>query len=183
MKKYLLYAWVAVIFGSCSESGLDTVPMDVDAACVNIVNDENFVPVSQASEVAGLFMNANGNEGNVTTRNGSVAADKVVKDIKAIYGEDKTPSMYVINYEGGGFVIVSATKNYYPILAYSEINSMDVEEAVKTGFAIWADETKQNIAGSDSWDKECQTEFQRMWAAYEKPKTEIAPIGATDDHY
>lgn len=185
MKKYLLYAWVAVIFCSCSESGLDTVPMDVDAACVNIVNDENFVSVSQASEVAGLFMNANGNEGNVTTRNGSVAADKVVKDIKTIYGEDKTPSMYVINYEGGGFVIVSATKNYYPILAYSETGSMNVEAAMKTGFSVWADEAKQNIEESNSQDEEMLDEFRKMWALYEvQPVTataNAAPTGTYED--
>ena len=31
------------------------LPIEVDADCVDIVNDESFVPVSQATEVAGLF--------------------------------------------------------------------------------------------------------------------------------
>lgn len=189
MKKYLLCIWVAAIFWSCSENGVESIPMNVDAACVNIMNDENFVPVSQASEVASLFMKANGNDSNLTTRSGteitvpSMPTDKIVKDVKTIYGQDKAPSMYVINYEGGGFVIVGATKNYYPILAFSETNSMDVEDAMKTGFSIWADETKLNIAESGSWDEESQVEYRRMWAAYEMPKTDIVPLDATDDSY
>ncbi len=186
MKKYLLYAWIASTFCSCSENSMDPFPIEVDADCVDIVNDESFVPVNQATEVAGLFLAANGKDA-VTTRNGSIEPDafsgKTVKDIKTVYGEDNTPSMYIINYEGGGFVIVGATKNYYPILAYSETNSMNVEEAMKTGFSIWADETKLNIAESDSWDEEAQAEFRRMWVAYETSKADIVPLDATDDHY
>lgn len=185
MKKYLLYVWIVATFCSCSENEMETVPMEMDTACINIVNDENFVSVIQASEVASLFLNANGKD-TLTTRSSSIAGvsfNKTVKEIKTVYGEDNTPSMYVINYEGGGFVIVSATKNYYPILAYSDTNSMNVEEAMKTGFAIWVDGTKQNIAESDSWDEESQAEFRRMWTVYETPKEDVVPLDATDDHY
>ena len=112
MKKYLLYAWIVSAFCSCSENSMEPLPIEVDADCVDIVNDESFVPVSQATEVAGLFLAANGKDA-VTTRNGSIEPDafsgKTVKDIKTVYGEDNTPSMYIINYEGGGFVIVGAT--------------------------------------------------------------------------
>lgn len=137
MKKYLLYAWIVSAFCSCSENSMEPLPIEVDADCVDIVNDESFVPVSQATEVAGLFLAANGKDA-VTTRNGSVEPDafsgKTVKDIKTVYGEDNTPSMYIINYEGGGFVIVGATKNYYPILAYSDTNSINIEKAKQSGF-------------------------------------------------
>lgn len=186
MKKYLLYAWIVSAFCSCSENSIETLPMEVDADCVNIVNDENFVSVSQATEVAGLFLTANGKDA-VTTRNGSIEPDvfsgKTVKDIKTVYGEDNTPSMYVINYKCGGFVIVGATKNYYPILAYSETNSMNVEEAMKTGFSIWANETKLNIAESDSWNEEILVKYQEMWASYEMPMTISVTRGTTDDFY
>lgn len=97
------------------------------------------MPVSQATEVAGLFLAANGKDA-VTTRNGSIEPDafsgKTVKDIKTVYGEDNTPSMYIINYEGGGFVIVGATKNYYPILAYSDTNSINIEKLSRVAFYL-----------------------------------------------
>ena len=56
MKKYLLYAWIVSAFCSCSENSMEPLPIEVDADCVDIVNDESFVPVSQATEVAGLFL-------------------------------------------------------------------------------------------------------------------------------
>ena len=83
MKKYLLYAWIVSAFCSCSENSMEPLPIEVDADCVDIVNDESFVPVSQATEVAGLFLAANGKDA-VTTRNGSIEPDacsgKTVKD-------------------------------------------------------------------------------------------------------
>lgn len=133
-------------FFSCSEDNLVTSPMGADTTCVNIIDDEHFVSVSQASKVGALFLSNNGNGNYAETKSCSVVpevtSDKTVREMRTIYGENNVPSMYVINYEGGGFVIVSATKNYYPILAYSETGSMNVEEAMKTGFSIGR--TKQN---------------------------------------
>ena len=113
---------------------------------------------------------ANGKDA-VTTRNGSIEPDafsgKTVKDIKTVYGEDNTPSMYIINYEGGGFVIVGATKNYYPILAYSDTNSINIEKAKQSGFSIWMDETNWAIKESDMQNAETLANMRSMWEAYE----------------
>ncbi|RGX77906.1 Spi family protease inhibitor, partial [Bacteroides stercorirosoris] len=35
--------------------------------------------------------------------------------------ENNLPLMYIINYNKGGFIIISATKNYYPILVQQKI--------------------------------------------------------------
>ena len=172
MKKYLLFVWIAVVFCSCNEDNFDISPMEADATCANIIDDEHFVSVSQASKVGSLFLNNNGNGNCVHTRNSSVVpeatSDKTAREIRTIYNENGVPCMYVINYESGGFVIVSATKNYYPILAYSETGSMNVEEAMKTGFSVWSEKTIQKIVESSSWDGDSQAEFQRMWVAYDK---------------
>ena len=42
-------------------------------------------------------------------------------------GADGQPNLYIFNVEGGGFVIVSASKNVKPVLAYSVRNSYDGE--------------------------------------------------------
>ena len=42
-------------------------------------------------------------------------------------GDDGQANLYIFNVEGGGFIIVSASKNYKPILAYSLRNSYDGE--------------------------------------------------------
>lgn len=185
MKKYLLFVWIAVVFCSCNEDNFDISPMEADATCANIIDDEHFVSVSQASKVGSLFLNNNGNGNCVHTRNSSVVpeatSDKTAREIRTIYNENGVPCMYVINYESGGFVIVSATKNYYPILAYSETGSMNVEEAMKTGFSVWSEKTIQKIVESSSWGGDSQAEFQRMWVAYDKQEVEVAPLYALND--
>lgn len=174
--------WIAVVFCSCNEDNFDISPMEADATCANIIDDEHFVSVSQASKVGSLFLNNNGNGNCVHTRNSSVVpeatSDKTAREIRTIYNENGVPCMYVINYESGGFVIVSATKNYYPILAYSETGSMNVEEAMKTGFSVWSEKTIQKIVESSSWGGDSQAEFQRMWVAYDKQEVEVAPLYA-----
>lgn len=71
--------------------------------------------------------------------------------------------MYIINYEGGGFVIVGATKNYYPILAYSDTNSINIEKAKQSGFSIWMDETNWAIKESDMQNAETLANMRSMW--------------------
>lgn len=91
MKKYLLFVWIAVVFCSCNEDNFDISPMEADATCANIIDDEHFVSVSQASKVGSLFLNNNGNGNCVHTRNSSVVpeatSDKTAKEIRTIYNK------------------------------------------------------------------------------------------------
>lgn len=101
MKKYLLFVWIAVVFCSCNEDNFDISPMEADATCANIIDDEHFVSVSQASKVGSLFLNNNGNGNCVHTRNSSVVpeatSDKTAKEIRTIYNKNGVPCMYVCN--------------------------------------------------------------------------------------
>lgn len=74
---------------------------------------------------------------------------------------DSTPSIYVFNVNGGGFVVVSAEEKVKPILAYSTNGSFDVEK-MAPGFNFtltsYQDEIefvrKNNIAATDDIKKE-----------------------------
>ncbi len=74
---------------------------------------------------------------------------------------DSTPSIYVFNVDGGGFVVVSAEEKVKPILAYSTNGSFDVEN-MAPGFNFtltsYQDEIefvrKNNIAATDDIKKE-----------------------------
>ena len=58
---------------------------------------------------------------------------KRIKTISSL-NEGIIPSLYFINYEGGGFVILSAEQKMIPILAYSENGSID-EKILILGFS------------------------------------------------
>lgn len=58
--------------------------------------------------------------------------------------ERSTPFMYFINYEEGGFVVLSADERQIPVLAYSENGSFN-ERSVPDGLVLWAAKTKEDI--------------------------------------
>ena len=71
--------------------------------------------------------------------------------ITAINGKDGGPSIYVVNYtDGGGYVLLSATKNYYPILAYSDKGNFNGDPFKTTGLSCWQDAMIENVERCDS---------------------------------
>lgn len=187
MKKYLVFI-VAALLCACSENDVVPILDEVSVEPSTLLNKDDFVSENQASTVAAMFMTNNLKDKNPTTRTVTASGigsdelfNKTVQSVKTIYSEDKTPSMYVINYVGGGFVIVSATKTYYPILAYSDTNSINLEEAVQSGFSIWEDEANLAIKESDTQNAAILANMRSMWEAYEAlPAT---TRDATSDHY
>jgi hypothetical protein len=75
--------------------------------------------------------------------------------------------MYVINYADEGFVIVSATKDYYPVLAYSNESNFVLSENMG-GVAVWLEETKEAIRQSETMDEKIKAEIHGLWQHYER---------------
>lgn len=109
--------------------------MDTPQENHQISEDPNFVSKAKASEIASRFFAS-----DVTTK----GAAKSVATIDAINDESGAPLMYVINYTGGGFVVLSATKEYNPVLAFSEDNLFTVNY-IDGGVTVWLAEKKFDI--------------------------------------
>ena len=72
--------------------------------------------------------------------------ERRVKEIVPINGEDGEPAMYVVNYaENKGWVIVSASTDYAPILAHNDEENFDVSGIEGNAIEVWVDETKSVI--------------------------------------
>ena len=69
---------------------------------------QNFVNESFANEIGKNFIS-----------NKMGKADVSLNLFHTENGADGQPNLYIFNVEGGGFVIVSASKNVKPVLAYS----------------------------------------------------------------
>lgn len=86
------------------------------------------VTVDDAKKVAELF---NG------TKADSRSA-KVIKEIQVVKDENGTPFMYVINFANNqGFVLVSATRNFLPVLAYNNEGYFTIPEDNVNGLGLW----------------------------------------------
>ena len=158
--KTMVGVCVALAFFACShnehhleEASKQEIPVAPNA--------ETFVSLKQATDVAGVFFSRQRGETNLrsATSQKAVASTEMVKD-----GDN--PLMYVINYAGGGFVIVSATKNYYPVLAYSDDNSFELAPDMGA-VSVWMNETEEAIRTSAALDDTIKQEMRAQWKSYE----------------
>jgi hypothetical protein len=129
----------------------------LDVTNEQTVNAEStFVSIGEAREMANRFLSNLTGKAEVTR--GEDATCLTVQ-------ENGTTVMYVINYSGGGFVVVGATKDYYPILAYSDKNYFEMPTE-NNGLSEWLDETKKAVRMSDSFSDSIKESMKRLWDIY-----------------
>lgn len=144
---------------SCADNDvIKTYDELIDESSYSQKND-SFVSLSKAGATARMFMNKMSN--NISTR-----AYNSLSDTKTIYKDGK-PLMYVFNYSSGGFVIVSASKDYYPILAYSEESNFDTSLGIN-GITSWVEDTKELIWSSESLNDSIKIKIQHLWDVLDK---------------
>lgn len=67
-------------------------------------------------------------------------------EASVVYSENSLPCLYVLNFNDGGWAVVSATRNYKPILAFSSTGSIDLNEILPEGLDIWKESMVQTIS-------------------------------------
>lgn len=78
---------------------------------------------------------------------------------------DGNPALYIFNVEGGGFVIVSASKNLNPIMAYSDVNSYEGEIPETAKYFI--DNYRQNVEYYNKVNRAVDDNVAAMWKSLE----------------
>jgi len=152
---------VVFLFSTCKNDHdhLDQAVRQEIKIPVNM-DDGTFVSLQQATKVAKAF------SGKQSTLRSSNTQERIVST-ETIKGKDNNPSMYVINYAGGGWVIVGSSRNYYPILAYSNENSFVLDENMGS-MMIWLDETKEAIRTSGALLDSVKLAMRSDWNRFEE---------------
>lgn len=127
MKKVLFF-FVFLGMISCSLNKWDDVP-DCKSE-----NDPFSVSMTDALSIASSFM----------TEKGIIPATRAevlsVRKAFSIYDKTNDPLFHVVNYDGGGFVIVAGDMRLQPIQAYSPTGTFDDNKAsYPLGLKIWLD--------------------------------------------
>jgi hypothetical protein len=155
--KLFIFALLILSNYSCTKD----LDFDLTNQSLNTVNQNNnaekssFVPEKLAISVAEKFSVKS------KTRNPN---SNVKLNVKTIYGAKSNPLMYIINFSDNRFVIIGATKNYYPILAYSDKNSFS--EKQKSGVTKWIKEIGTIIASSENFNKKIKNQMLSQWESY-----------------
>ena len=131
-------------------------------------DEEALVSVELATSVAKAFLSDEiAKKSNAKSL--SIASIETVKD------KSNNPLMYVVNYSEGGWVIVGASRNYYPVLAFSDEGSFEIKPETEMGsVVVWLDETKEAVRVSAALDETTKDQMRTAWQVYETSDKKIA---------
>lgn len=176
MKKHIWLLIALISFGGCNREDMLEIPK---ISTTNVANfgETNLLDRSQtilrqddAIQVANMFRQK---EHPTATRvNNSIS----VVPIKSETGDDL---IYVINYgKDNGYVLVGGTKNYQPILAYSENGHYNAEEQRQNEnpFLNMYIEDISSVINIDS--DSLRMKFALKWKEFENPVESILPQNA-----
>lgn len=164
---YVLSLIMAVSFmlsacGEIESAGFDTGQAFVRHDTEQI--QDIHVTLSEANGIADLFVWRD--TGNISFSTKSEMSRSHLVSSSETVREDGQDLMYVFNYADGGFVIVGATRNYYPILAFSNEGSFVPRDDMGP-IDVWLDETKVCIRNSVSLDFSTKAQMQKLWSRYD----------------
>lgn len=170
MKHYLLVAFsAAALLPSCNDSIPDQPLPEEEpsrASITTIVPDtSSTVTQAKATQIAL----------NQLAPQGSRAAEKEILSVQTVVDSIGSPSMHIVNFAGQqGFVIVSATKDYFPVLAESDHGNFDLATlAPEHPVNLWLAEQKFRIANADSFDPELKASIASLWTGVDADRKEV----------
>jgi len=131
-----LLIFVVFLTFSCSK--------DNELEKTEILSDEYFVELSAINEIAsGIHFPI---EGSSSLKSTEQHQTKSISSIDEIKNSNRKTSFYIVNYNEGGFVLLSADKRTPPILGYSFNNNFEVDEnSYPPGLRFWMDDAKEQI--------------------------------------
>jgi hypothetical protein len=98
---------------------------------------------------------------NKTAKN---AGSKNIESITPIGSDSKRPSYFIINYKGGGFLILAGDKRTYPVMAYSENEHFDLNAESYPDLLVEWLKMQDELVGSVRNDTIAErTHFNELW--------------------
>ena len=177
MKKILLLFSIIVLV-SCSKDNANLVELEQDFErseiySLRINSESNVITSDEAINVVKLA--------DIMGKSTTKSTSKQIADVVTISDDNGAPLMYAVNYENGkGYTLVSAKKDYYPILAQVDNGSYD-KYVEGTGVPVLIDSYKSGI---DYWSKQhtdSLMRFRNMWREFEKKDVPAIAITKSGD--
>lgn len=169
MKNLAIIATCLISFSlvSCNNEAYEDMVSNTDnePSVFKKTNDSIFVTSEEALEKANAFLGRNSNKGK------SANIEPVIENGQTMF--------YVVNYPEGGFAVISATKDYYPVLAYSEENNMDLS-IDNDGIKEWVEDTKGAVKDCKTKHDSIKVQMRNLWIDKSNRKNGfVRPTAAT----
>ena len=152
----------AFLFYSCtSYLEEDSIPAQEPVGKLLRISSKDSVLTSTDASIVALLER----HGTTGTKSGNV---EEIDDVVPICGDGGEVIMYAVNFRTGGYTIVSATKDYFPVLAEVESGRFS-DDVYNTGASILLEEYKDGIGYAKTLPKASLDSLRALWMKYEEP--------------
>jgi len=155
----LLSGW----FWSCEskiplDDDLINEPLSINQIKVNVADTASVITIERAGEIASKFAKSN--------FTGSRSESREIGEVYSVKDSLGNASMYIVNFANSkGFVIVSANKGYYPVIAQSDVGHFNIPDSNHPA-SVWVKEQSQYISHCSELPSEIKADVARSWNEY-----------------
>lgn len=177
-KNFIFLLLFGVTLYSCTTDNLERHEMNVakqEAIFVSKIDTSTTVDIKKVEYISKHFQNH-------INQTRAALYEKEIKAIEALKDEKGKELLYIVNYKDNqGFVIISATQNYMPILAHGDYGNFKLEEIKETGAALWLNQQKRIIESVNELPDSTQQAFRNLWNDYNIQKEKIVMTRSYDN--
>lgn len=87
--------------------------------------------------------------------------------VKTIFNEENEPLMYVVNFDNNnGFILIGTSRNYYPILAYSQVGNFN-QDLLSGNIKNWVDDIESDMKYVETLPVDSIVKYNDLWRKYD----------------
>lgn len=149
---------VGALFSSCQNDYEEIVNESIQPSVISeeIASFDATVSLDEAKTVAMQYKGL--------TRS---VDDSMIQDVTLVKDENGQPGVYVINYKDGkGFLVLSASKNFLPVLAYADEGEFVVNDKMPSEVSGWLTGMKETIAYANQLPADSVAAYRSLWGQY-----------------
>ena len=165
MKNNILLLFLGTLLYSCTNNTPEIYETDLPSSNViylSRIDTSAIVDIKKAEYVSASFQRRN------SLTRGTALCKREIKGIETLKDENGRNLLYIVNYKKNqGFVIISATKNYMPILAFGDYGNFNIEEVEQSGASLWLKKQKEIIDSVDELPDSTKLLFRHQWVDYD----------------
>ncbi|MDD3722086.1 MAG: Spi family protease inhibitor [Lutibacter sp.] len=152
----VFFILILLVIFSCSK--------DNELENSNINAQESFVELSQVKKIAEEIYFETKTNSIAGKSNSTKSTKRTIEDINEVKNEKGKISFYVINYNEGGFILLSADKRTEPILGFSVNGKFDIDEnSYPLGLKFWIKDAKKQITDIQNSNIEQSEKDKLAW--------------------
>lgn len=126
------------------------------------IANNSFVSTQDAINVAKLY-----GIYSSKTKSGFLNRGDII-NVYPILGDNGETLMYGVCFaQNNGYILVSAKKDYIPIIADVEIGTLDLSDSIG-GLSLLMSEYKQDLSNLDTIPNDIKAKYRKLWNIYEK---------------